>query len=413
MALLNLVNESKVFGNFYVPRFEIKLSGKNLPEVVLREVTRLTYKDDIKQLDSFEFTVNNWDMVAQEFKYVGAETLESLDEKNKDNKDRKKQFNPLHRLFEPSGKKVEVFLGYGDTLKLMLTGSFTTMEPSFPGSGGSTLTIRGLNVLHRLRTKQRTQSFPAIKESKIAESFEKHLPDPDNQGKKLKILTQPLDTEEPLPYVAQNNQYDIDFLFERARRAGYVVFLQEQEKKGQKVIKERGLYFGPSDKAHQALRSDILELKWGTSLMDFKPTFTTANQVIKVTVNGWSVARKEKITGEASIEKETLNADLLQLIDKSVGREEQVVKEPVFTKKQADRRARAILQERLKELVKASGTCVGLPELRAGQKVKITNVGARFEGEYFVTDTTHTLDDSGYITKFNARREQPTKGAKR
>ena len=72
MALLSLVDESKALGNFYVPRFEIKLSGTNLPEVVLREVTRLTYSDDIKKLDSFEFTVNNWDMVKQEFKYVGA-----------------------------------------------------------------------------------------------------------------------------------------------------------------------------------------------------------------------------------------------------------------------------------------------------------------------------------------------------
>ena len=32
-------------------------------------------------------------------------------------------------------------------------------------------------------------------------------------------------------------------------------------------------------------------------------------------------------------------------------------------------------------------------------------LGARFSGTYFVTDSTHTINDSGYITKFNARRE--------
>jgi phage protein D len=56
-------------------------------------------------------------------------------------------------------------------------------------------------------------------------------------------------------------------------------------------------------------------------------------------------------------------------------------------------------------MVKAGVTCVGLPDLRAGVKVEIVGLGARFNGVYFITDTTHTYSDSGYITKFNARRE--------
>ena len=82
-----------------------------------------------------------------------------------------------------------------------------------------------------------------------------------------------------------------------------------------------------------------------------------------------------------------------------------MVDRPVFTQREADELARAILLERSKDLVKASGTCIGLPDLRAGQRIKIGGLGARFSGEYFVTDTTHTINDSGYITKFNVRRE--------
>jgi phage protein D len=48
---------------------------------------------------------------------------------------------------------------------------------------------------------------------------------------------------------------------------------------------------------------------------------------------------------------------------------------------------------------------VGLPDLRAGHKVHIEGLGARFNGIYFITDTNHTLNDSGYVTQFNARRE--------
>jgi phage protein D len=41
--------------------------------------------------------------------------------------------------------------------------------------------------------------------------------------------------------------------------------------------------------------------------------------------------------------------------------------------------------------------------------VRIAGLGARFSGEYFITDTTHTISDAGYITKFNGRREEPAK----
>jgi len=78
----------------------------------------------------------------------------------------------------------------------------------------------------------------------------------------------------------------------------------------------------------------------------------------------------------------------------------------VFSEKDAKALAQGILKDRMKEIVKASATCVGLPDLRAGRNVQLSGMGARFDGTYFITDTTHTINDSGYVTKFNARREQ-------
>jgi len=414
VAVVTLAQEATRFADFYVPRFEIRVGGTNLPEFVLRDVIQVTYTDDVKKMDTFELTVNNWDDGARKFKYVGSETLESLNEApeplDKKSNDKKQPFNPLHRLFEPCRNKVEFFMGYGDSLKLIMTGNFTTMEPTFPSGGASTLTVRGLNLLHRLRTKQRSQAFQGKKESEIASSF-KDLPDPDNPGKKLPVLVNPppKPKEEDIPYVAQNNQYDIDFLYERARRAGYVLFIQEEGKQGDQKI-ERGLYFGPSDGRNPAIRKEVLELKWGISLIDFKPTLTTANQIRTVTVNGWDVRKKQPIVGKASIDDQKLNLDIHKLLEKCDAREERVVDEPMFTQKHADQRALAILLGRTKDLVKAGGTCVGLPDLRAGTRIQISDLGARFSGQYFVTDTVHTINDSGYITKFNARREDEGKG---
>jgi uncharacterized protein len=151
------------------------------------------------------------------------------------------------------------------------------------------------------------------------------------------------------------------------------------------------------------------ELKWGLSLIDFKPTLTTANQIKSVTVNGWDRKTKQPIRGTASVETLTLNGDLRENFESCDEREERVEDEPVFTQDEANKKAKDLLKERSKDLVKASGSCIGLPELRAGQRVVIRNLGSRFSGQYFITDTVHTISDSGYVTKFNGRREDPDK----
>ena len=82
-----------------------------------------------------------------------------------------------------------------------------------------------------------------------------------------------------------------------------------------------------------------------------------------------------------------------------------IVNEPQFTLAQAERRAASKMTERLQKLVEANGTTIGLPQLRAGQRVVIDDVGRRFRGVYVLTKTTHTINDSGYLTKFSAYRE--------
>ena len=79
---------------------------------------------------------------------------------------------------------------------------------------------------------------------------------------------------------------------------------------------------------------------------------------------------------------------------------------PIFTNCEARERAIAILLDQTKQMVTADAKVVGLPDLRAGQVVRITNLGARLSGTYFVTKTTHTIDDNGYVTTFSCRREQ-------
>lgn len=399
MTVVTLAQESREQQGFYVPQFQVRIEGAGLPRDVLRDVIQLTYKDNIREIDNFELSINNWDPQTNDFKYVGSrlETRQSLQGDT--------EMSRRFRLFEPCHKEVEVRLGYTGELTVMLTGNFTTMEPNF-SSGAPSLTVRGLNVLHQLRRKQHTGSWLGKKDSEIAENIAT-LRDGGRRRFPLPVVTDSnvLNKEEAIPIVSQRNQYDIDFLLYRARLRGYVVYVQEEDRQ---AGTPRRLYFGPSDSGQRpGLRNVTFKLEWGKSLIDFKPTLTTANQIKSVTVNGWNRRTRRVISETITLEDRELrrNRDLYELLNRCDPREEIVVDEPVFTEQQARRRAIALLMERQKEMVKATGTTIGLPDLRAGRQVEIGGLGARFNGTYFVTETTHTISSSGYITRFTARRE--------
>ncbi len=398
MAIPTLAEESRAQHGFYVPQFEIRIEGVGLPRDVLRDVSQVTYHDSLKEIDGFEITVNNWDARTRQFKYVGLETAADL----KGSDDRAQRA----RLFDPCNKEVELRAGYLGDLRTLLRGTFTTLEPNFPSGGVPTLAVRAVNVLHKLRRKQITQRWEALRDSEIATQIgddRKRFPIP------IVISDEALPKESQLPYVAQTQQYDIDFLLVRAKRLGYVVTLREgDEKTKDPKRKKTHLYFGPSEGRRPGSTDPIYKLRWGASLVEFKPTLTTANQVRSVTVKGWDRAKKEPIIGRASLDDKALafNKDLHHLLQECDPREEIVVEHAVYTKDDADQRAIAILKDRQKEMVKASATCVGLPFLVTGTKVEIEGVGARFSGVYFITATTHSFGDAGYTTRFDARREE-------
>ena len=396
MPIVPLRQESLKQGHFYVPQFEIKIQGATLPHNVLRDVVQVTYQDGIKEIDSFQITVNNWDTVTRDFKYVGAETADSL------------QHNPLHRLFDPSNKLVDVWLGYAGHLRLMMQGTFTTIEPTFPSSGAPTLAVRGLNVLHQLRPKPHTTTWENKKISQIAKNIAT-LIDPGPPPKKrfpLPIVIDDNVKEDEIPYLAQKNEYDIDFLLSQARKYGYVVFVLEGDPHGKGVQRERRLYFGPSQTDMPGLRDVTFALKWGISLIDFKPTLTTAHQNKSVTVTGWNRATKQPINATVTLDdpKLNINRDLHEMLKRAT------------RATSVSSMNRSIRQHRHGNgpwRPPTIGTRDGRSERdvhRAARPARRTAGADRrtrraFSGTYFVTGTTHTIGDGGYTTKFDARRE--------
>jgi uncharacterized protein len=396
---------------FRVPRFELRIDGVSLPNQVLRDVTELTYRDKIEEIDGFELVVGNWDSERRRHKYIGSESAESAGDAT---------LHELETLFEPCGKTVTLSMGYGGELQPMLVGNFVTMEPSFAPERAATLAVRGLNRLHRIRRAKYDGQWPSTKnarqltDSEIAKTFD-GLIDPkwsgggsDGRRIPMPVVIDPtaLKDEPRLPFLAQKNEYDIDFLWRRARLRGYVVEVRPPDAQHAREY----LYFGPSSSAPAPYR-----LTWGAGLMEAKVTLTTANQVKKVTVHGWDRNLQKAITASADWSDpklRKLNPNLREIVERCDPREERVITRPVFDKDEARTLARDLLLGQAQELVKLQATVVGLPRLRAGSRVLIDGIGLRLSGEYFVTESTHTLGAAGYLTRFAARREDPDSGAR-
>lgn len=359
---MTAVSISKLGTDFYAPTFEVRVGGTPVSRQAVHDILSVTYKDALEAIDSFELTINNWDENTLTFKYSDGD-----------------QFAP--------GQRVEIDLGYRDSrLVPVLVGEITSLTPNFPSGGVPTLTVGGLSILHQLRKKQQSAVFENKKDSQIAKQIASNL------GVTIET-DQQAELSEPLhEYVLQHSEYDIIFLLKRARRIGYELVVREGPGGNP------SLYFGPA----RGGKVVPFKLFWGGSLLSFSPKLTTANQVGTVVVRSWHPTSKKPIEGKAT------RGDIggrEPFTDAFNERQEVIADRPVKNEGEANQLARETLRRIQEHYITASGSTVGLPALRTGALVAIERLGDRFDGNYFVTGTTHTIGDSGYVTKFEARKE--------
>lgn len=382
---------------FYAPAFQVRYRDRVLDAAVLRDVVEVTFEDNVDKVDSFTLIINNWDAQRRRPKFLGQDADERLWE-----------------LVQP-GNEFELLMGYtgrSSDMRVMTTGYVTTLEADFPEGTAPKLTVRGLNVLDRLKGKQYTWGWPegnatGITDSEIAKSLESRPDQPEGRpglGIKVKTIPESAGLEPAVPSVLMNNEYPIVFLMRRARARGYDVFITREPGSSEPV-----LYFGPS----QRVRDRTYELVWGQSLTSAKVTISTARQVKSVTVLGWDRRTKKQIKGEAKIQDQPDKDVPPQVKDLAMraGRDEVVTDRPVPTEAEAKRIAVELLVEKAREQIQVTGAVVGLPDLRAGRTVMLRGLGRLLDGPYFVTETSHVLGENGYRTTFKARREGASGGA--
>lgn len=368
---------------YYAPAFVVEVGGAALDPASMGDVLEVKVEMELKKLTSVDIKLNNYDDTTFDLKWSDAD-----------------QF----RL----GSQLHVQMGYAERTLSMMRGVITTLTPEFPADGSPTLLVRGLDSLTRLKGSKPPPDKVVYRKKadwQIAQEIGRR------HGLRV-VVTQ----EGPVhAMMCQENVDDATFLKTRAEDIDFVVFMETDAKTGEDTLN----FVKPADgRGSEPITTYVLA--WGTlrntdvapSLLEFKPTMTAAEQVQTVTVRGWDPVNKKAIKQTATPENtpgvavvgDTSGPKAAGEIAGTAGREEVVVRKLVTTDEEALRLAQALLAERAYRFLTAHGKAIGLPDLRPGLNVEIAGVGRRFSGTYHVTKVTHTINEQGYLTEFDASR---------
>lgn len=341
---------------FYAPDFSVKIAGLTLSADVRSAVRSITYDNNIDAADMFTIQLNNADL------------------------------NLTDSALFDVGKTAEIHLGYAGDLQPMMLGEIATVSPSFPEGGAPSLTITGYDKSQHMRHNSPPhKTFTYLNDSLIVAQIAA-------ENGLVPVV-------DPSPTIRKKiNQLGSDWalLQELADRNHFQLFVHWDK-----------LFFRAPRPQPQ-----MVVLEWGKNLNSFSPRLSTAGQVGIQEIRCYDHELAQTIV--AVLPAIALDSDLETIlerlgngfVDQLAGFGRNVIREvQVSDYFDALNLAKSILQQLLEGLFEASGTCIGMTELRAGELIDVQGVGKRFSGKYRLSRVTHTIDESGYRTNFEVTQK--------
>ena len=342
---------------YYDPGFKVNVNGSTLAADISGQIRDVKVTHEINTVDSFSFTLVN--------QYPKMRWTHTSD-------------RDLFRI----GGTVSIEMGYVNDMQKIVDGEILTVKPSFPDSGGPTLGIDGQNLGNRLQRS--TVSF-SFKDKTDTEILNKLI---EKTG--LKVDAEDTGAGQISREV---NGTAWDFLMKRAAEINFEVFVD-----GKTLIFRKAK---PESKAYS--------LEYGQTLRSFTASLDLKSQVSKVVLRGGhDFATDKDIVGHAGPGDEDGSGSgktAAKLAADWLGSQaEAEVTETVKSQEEADARAKAIYNQKLRQACKGTAGSIGLPALRAGKVVELTGIGPLFSGLYKITKSIHTLNASGYLTELSVER---------
>lgn len=343
------------YRNFFAPAIKIVVDGTSLASIGAA-VSYLNIQTSSKSAaDAFTFTIGNaYDPVNREFKWL----------------------DQYFRL----ATYIEISIGYADKLTTLFKGLITKVDIKYPEDGMPTLTVSGMDQSFIMMSGKKSKTWKNIKYSDVVRDI----------GKKYGLELQVEETSVVHDIVEKHATSDFNFVNSLAIKLNYEFY-----------VVDNTLYF---KKPHKGEKIPVVTLEWGKNLRHFTTSINLADQVNKVVVRGPDKNNHSKAIEGSSKEIDrlghntTTGKDLLQTVAKEITTYHayRVVK----SKQDAEERANAILNMKAMNLVKGSGECIGIPEMRAGNYVEIKGLGKSNNTLFYLETVTHVISSGGYTTSF-------------
>ena len=373
----------------YAPEFRTQISGSDLPEPMRCCISRTTFQEGMEGASRVEVTLAN-------------ENLRWLD----------------HPLLQVDNSFSLAIRYAPDPFEQVFVGEITGINASFPNSGMPTVTIVAHDFLQRLTKGTKDRSFllslPCIGKFPLPDpavvalsvGLDLLIPDLDPVGAALSFLSlllayaiDPIDAQSAVRI--QRNQSDFDFLSTIAKENGWDMYVDQ-------TLDPQGymLRFQFLDQSY----SPSVTLQWGQSLLEFTPKISTVGQVDLVATRIWISSIRLEIVVALGWDFDTSSftfqvypslGDLSALLPTSGSM-------LTVETSAAANVPKAILSEllpRLNNRQTGSGSAVGNLSIRPGRVINLTGLGETLGGLYRITSATHTLDQGGYRTAFDVRKE--------
>lgn len=283
------------------------------------------------------------------------------------------------------GNEVTVELGYVGDLKWAFKGDIVSIEPDFPVSGTPNVIVRCYDRLHRYRRGRKQRTFLSQKVSDVVQTL----------GGEDGLSADVEDTGLQHDYLLQNNQTNIDYIHELARRYGYEVDVTDD---GSKLQFKKPRYDKPKAKS----------LKWRENLKSFYVRKSVDNVPTEVSCRYWNMKDKKHVVET----HKTVHGELAsqKLAFKEAERAFGAAKLQVSLRQcaapvEAQGVATTVFNERSLDAVKARATAIGDGSLQPGQVIELLALGKTWSGEYYITATSHLMHrGSGFTTELELRR---------
>lgn len=270
----------------------------------------------------------------------------------------------------------------------LIKGEITAIEAHFTPNSQAPIIIRGYDESHRLHRGRYNRSFQNKKDSDIVKQVIKEA---GITAGTVDDTGGPYGYGDPVGYVFQENQTNMEFLRERAARNGFELFVQDGKFNFRKPT-----------------AGSTLNLVWLKDIVSFQVQVSSAEQVSSVEVRAWDYQNKQAIVSTKSAQ----TSQVVTTTGQGQGKAQStafnsspkmiVVNQPVSSSTESDVVAQALFNELSGEFVQADAKAEGNPEIRPGKLIKLAEMG-KYSGSYYVTDTRHVFQQRVYVTEFSVR----------